>query len=53
MKMEDQASFDEVKSLYDRIIEITSELSLLTVVCLVMVGFLVLYPKGKKKNGCG
>jgi len=49
--IEDFASFEEVQSLHDRLVEITSEVSLMTIICMVMVCFLVFWPKGSgKKN---
>jgi len=41
---------DYILSLYEQIIEITNNFSLLSVVCILSVLILVLWPKGNNKN---
>lgn len=44
------SSLNDVKNLYEQIIEITSNFSLLSVVCILSVLILVFWPKGGNKN---
>ena len=44
------SSLNEVKNLYEQIIEITNNFSLLSVICILSVLILVLWPKGDNKN---